>query len=243
MKDKLLELTGRFDALQPRERMTIGASVLLGGLVFGYLTLIDPQITRQHTQAKRINQLKSELASQEAQIVALKAQLTDPDASTKAELQEIKKSMAAIDVRLHNVQNSLVPPDKMQAFLEGLLVKNGQLELLSLHTLAVAPLIAQPSGTAKPDEKAAPGAAEVKSGRKDVSAAKSESGITNIYKHTIEMRIAGSYNDIAKYLAAIESMPERIVWERADLVVEKHPRCVLTLTVYTLSLDKQWLTV
>ncbi len=241
MKDKLLELTGRFDALLPRERMTIGGSVLLGGLVFGYLTLIDPQITRQHTQAKRINQLKGELASQEAQVAALKSQLTDPDASTKAALQEIKKSMAAIDVRLHNVQNSLVPPEKMQGFLEGLLTKNGHLELLSLHTLAVAPLI-EPSSAKKQDEKPAAATSEVKSGRKD-AAQKGEPGITNIYKHTIEMRVAGSYNDISKYLAAVEAMPERIVWERADLVVEKYPRCVLTLTVYTLSLDKQWLTV
>ncbi len=243
MKEKLLELTGRYDALQPRERMTIASSVLLGGLVFGYLTLIDPQITRQHTQAKRITQLKSELASQEAQAVALKAQLTDPDASTKAALQEIKKSMAAIDVRLHNVQNSLVPPDKMQGFLEGLLTKNGHLELLSLHTLPVAPLIDHAAAAKKPDDKAASGVTDTKPGRKDAGPAKGDTGITNIYKHAIELRVAGSYNDIAKYLAAIEGMPERLVWERADLVVEKYPRCVLTLTVYTLSLDKQWLTV
>ena len=250
MKDKLLELTGRFDALSLRERSTIGAAVLLGGLMMGHLVLVDPQITRQAAQHKRITQLKGEMAAQEAQMVALKSQLKDPDAANRAALQEVRKSMAAIDQRLRNVQDSLVPPEKMQAFLEGLMTKDQGLELVALRTLSVAPLIKSTSAPGgKPsvgEDKTAKEHVEPAGGKKPaapVGAAGAGDTASNLYKHSIEMRVAGSYNDLARYLAALEGMPQRIIWEKAELTVEKHPRCVLSLTVYTLSLDKRWLTV
>ena len=64
-----------------------------------------------------------------------------------------------------------------------------------------------------------------------------------IYKHGIEIRIAGSYNDLLMYLAEIERMPQRIIWNRNKLSTELYPRNEMTLTLYTLSLDKQWLVV
>ncbi|SMB29884.1 conserved protein of unknown function [Sterolibacterium denitrificans] len=238
MKERLLQLFERFDTLSQRERATIAGAVLFGLLVIGYLALIDPQISRQAAQAKRIVQIKNDLATLETQISALQAQHKDPDASNRAALQEVRKTMAAIDMRLRNVQDSLVMPEKMQEYLEGLLARNRNLELISLRTLPVAPLIEQSGGGQDLDGRGAKG------GRSGKPAPLSGNNLaTNIYKHAIELRIAGSYGDLLAYLEAIEAMPQRTVWANAELVVEKHPRCVLTLTVYTLSLDKLWLVV
>ncbi|MBV2235157.1 MAG: type II secretion system protein M [Sterolibacterium sp.] len=234
MKEMLLQLFERFDALSQRERATIAGAVLLGLLAIGYLLMIDPQISRYSAQTKRITQAKNELANLETQLSTLQAQYKDPDASNRAALQEVRKTMAAIDVRLRNVQDSLVSPDKMQAYLEGLLSRNRNLELVSLRTLPVSPLIETKAGQSLENRNA--------QGRPAVPLAGNDL-VTNIYKHTIEMKIAGSYADLQAYLEAIESMPQRTVWVKAELVVEKHPRCVLTLTVYTLSLDKLWLVV
>lgn len=239
MKDKFLDLAERFDAMPHRERTTIAAAVLIGGLLLGYLLLVDPQLTRQTVQTKRIAQIKNELAGLETQMTTIQAQLKDPDASNRGALQEVRKRMAAIDMRLRNIQDRLVMPDKMQAFLEGLLARNRNLELLSLRTLPAAPLISQPDPVKKADGK---DAKEAKTIRKPVSVS-GDISVTNIYKHAIEIRIAGSYNDLLTYLAELEEMPQRMIWGSIELTVEKHPRCVLTLTVYTLSLDKQWLVV
>lgn len=241
MKDKFLDLAERFDAMAYRERVTIAAAVLIGGLLLGYLLLVDPQLTRQTVQTKRISQIKNELASLETQMSAIQSQLKDPDASNRGALQEVRKRMAAIDMRLRNIQDRLVMPDKMQAFLEGLLARNRKLELLSLRTLPPAPLIDQPEPGKKADGKDKD-AKEIRAIRKPVSVS-GDISVTNIYKHAIEIRIAGSYNDLLTYLAELEEMPQRMMWGSIELTVEKHPRCVLTLTVYTLSLDKQWLVV
>lgn len=237
MKDKLLQLAEKFDALTQRERATIAGAVLVGGLVVGYLLLIDPHVTRQSAQAKRVTQIKNDLAALETQMTTLQAQRKDPDASNRAALQEVRKNMAAIDMRLRNVQDSLVMPEKMQSFLEGLLARNRNLELLSLRTLPAAPLIDQPEAKKKPDAKEGKMAV-----RKPVSVS-GDISVTNIYKHAIEIRIAGNYNDLMTYLAELEGMPQRIIWGSAELTVDKHPRCILTLTVYTLNLDKQWMVV
>lgn len=225
MKEKLLALMERFDGLARRQRLLMAGGAALVVLVLGYLLTIQPQLNRQAAQVKRMAQINNDLATLETQIKTMEAQRSDPDASNRAALQEVRKNMAAIDTRLRNVQDSLVPPDKMQGFLEELLGRNRNLELISLKTLPAEPLI------------------EPRSVQGKQAAQAGDTGLTNIYKHAIEMQVAGNYGDLLAYLEALEAMPQRIVWGRAELVVDKYPRCILKLTVYTLNLDKQWLVV
>jgi hypothetical protein len=45
------------------------------------------------------------------------------------------------------------------------------------------------------------------------------------------------------YLSELERMPQRMMWNSVSLTVEKYPRNVMVLRVYTLSLDRNWLVV
>ena len=53
----------------------------------------------------------------------------------------------------------------------------------------------------------------------------------------------GSYLDLLRYARALESLPTQMYWGEASLSVERYPDAVLTLTMYTLSLDQTWLTI
>lgn len=44
------------------------------------------------------------------------------------------------------------------------------------------------------------------------------------------------------YLTELENSPQRLIWGRMDMETD-YPQSTLTLKVYTLSLDKQWLTL
>jgi MSHA biogenesis protein MshJ len=68
-------------------------------------------------------------------------------------------------------------------------------------------------------------------------------GSAGLFRHGIEMSIAGSYADLHGYLKALESLPTQLYWGRAELAVKDHPRIVLRLTVFTASFDRAWLTV
>lgn len=65
----------------------------------------------------------------------------------------------------------------------------------------------------------------------------------HLYKHGVEISLAGSFADIVSYLDDLEAAPQKLVWEKLELKSEEYPRSVVTLTLYTLSLDKTWLVI
>jgi MSHA biogenesis protein MshJ len=64
-----------------------------------------------------------------------------------------------------------------------------------------------------------------------------------VYRHGVQLTIEGGYHDLLQYLVAMEKLPWRVVWGEADLRVDEYPKIVLTLTLYTLSLEKVWMNV
>ncbi len=249
MKEQLLEQIARFDALAKRERALIAAAVLLGGSFLGYTFFIEPHVLRQKTQAKRLAQAKTELATTQAELTVRKADLVDPDAKNRLALAQTREELAAIDAKLSEFQNSMVPPEKMQEFLKGLLAKNRSLELVSLRTLPPTPLMDAPDAKTevKPDSKAenkpvAPGVPAAPTAAAAAAAADAANA-PSIFKHGVEIRISGNYHDLLAYVRQVEGLPHRILWNRIELASEKYPVSVLTLTVFTLSQDKQWLVV
>ena len=68
-------------------------------------------------------------------------------------------------------------------------------------------------------------------------------GERQVFRHTVELSLKGSYFDLLDYLAALEGMPQRVFWDGFELSVAEYPHSVLKLTIYTLSPEKSWLTV
>ena len=64
-----------------------------------------------------------------------------------------------------------------------------------------------------------------------------------VFKHSVQMTVRGSYLDILKYLTDIEQSPMQMFWGKAEMKVTQHPEIELKLTLYTLSLDKTWLKI
>ena len=62
-----------------------------------------------------------------------------------------------------------------------------------------------------------------------------------LYRHGVEVTVRGNYLDMIDYMSALEAMPTRLFWGRAQLDVEAYPAARLTLTLYTLSLDRKWM--
>jgi len=230
MKQQWQIYSTRFNALARRERGIVAAGLLLGLLLLGHTFLIEPQLLRYHAQTKNLASAAAEFQASEAQRIALQAQLKDPDAANRKSLSQVRGQLQTLESRLRLVENTLVPPGRMQAFIESLLSKNRSLELLALHTLAPTPLIGRGEGISQ--NRKADGAPSTPASKAAI-----------VYKHGIEIKIAGSYNDLLMYVAELERMPERIIWNRNRLSTETYPRNEMTLTLYTLSTDKKWLTV
>jgi MSHA biogenesis protein MshJ len=228
----------KFAALTRRERSIVAGALLLGGgfLIFNFW--IDPFMVAARGASKAELAARTELVQQQAQIAALAAQNADPDASNRKRLAQARQELAKVGERLASFEAGMVPPARMQAFLEGLLARNRALELLGLKTLPVT-LVGAPA----PAEKPAAAVGAIAQPAQDPDKNKPGGAAEGIYQHGIEIRLAGSYNDLLNYLAELERMPQRVMWNSVSLTVEKHPRNIMVLRVYTLSLNRNWLIV
>lgn len=209
-----------FLARNARERAII-AVALIGGIWFlGYTYAIEPTLNKLRRADRALQEATATTASLTQQTAVLRAMpVKDPDASARAEIEQIKVRLAEQAVRLQDVERSMVPPDKMAALLESLLARSRGLQLVSLQNLPPAPVL---------EGKLAPAGGAPGGG---------------LYKHGIEVKVAGGYGDLLAYLQQLENAPQRLIWGKLELVAEQHPRSVLTFTVYTLSLDTTWLTL
>lgn len=225
MKSFFLGLTARFDALAKRERYLVAVALLGGVLLLGWTTIVDPARSRSRVAERAIVEQRAQLAAIAAQLQALQTG-PNPEALAAAELVEIKQQVKALYERYAALGGSLVAPQQVAGLLEDMLGGKSNLRLLSLRTLPVAPVLETKGGAtataANPPAPAAP---------------------AGLYKHGVEIRLEGGYAELADYLQRLEKSPQKLLWSSVSLSAENHPKLVLTLTVFTLSLDRTWLIV
>ena len=235
----------KFAALTRRERAIVAAALVFGGGLLIYNLGIDPFLLKARSASRAELAARTELSQQQALLAVLTVQNADPDAANRSRLAKARQELAVVSERLVRFEAGMVPPARMQAFLQGLLAKNQAIELLGLKTLPVTP-VGPPPAADKTEAAAGATAQMAKDPAKDKAVqagAAPAAADEGIYQHGIEIRLAGSYNDLLNYLAELERMPQRVMWNSVSLTVEKYPRNVMVLRVYTLSLDKNWLVV
>ena len=218
----------KFAALSRRERGIIAVAIIFGGSFLLFNFAVDPFLMKAKLAAQAVARDQSGLAEQQAQLLVLKAQNADPDATNRQRLAQLKQQLEEVGAQLAGFEAGMVPPAQMRVFLEDLLARNRHVELLSLQTLPATPVV----DLLAADKNPAGG-----TGGKNITPGE------GIYRHGVEIRLAGSYNALLDYLADVERMPQRVMWDSVKLTVKKYPRNELVLRIYTLSLDNHWLTV
>jgi MSHA biogenesis protein MshJ len=218
----------RFAALQSREKTLVIAAVAVAVLFGGYSVWIEPGMLQSERLKKSLAQQQTEQAQLQEQVAALAVRNSDPDSANRTELQRLREAVAATEREIGAFGNTLVPPQRIPALLQTLLTRHRGLTLVSMTTLPPRPLIELPpaakDGAKAPQEPAAlPGG--------------------NLYKHGIEIKLAGGYQDLLAYVAELDASPQKLLRGGIGLVVRQHPVSELTLTIYTLSLDSTWLVV
>lgn len=227
MSARELRMAERYNRLKDRERLAVfvaGVVVILG---LGFLLAIDGALVRQKSLRQSVESQQRELAQLQAQNADLTRSLgRDPDATSRERIATLRAELSAFDAELRDMQRGLVAPERMVRLLEGMLAGNSRVRLVSLKTLPVTSLV-EP----------------VKQVADDGSGSVAVEQRQLVYKHGIELTVEGSYPDLVEYQARLEKLPWQMFWARSQLDASRYPEVRLTLTLYTLSLDKAWLIV
>jgi MSHA biogenesis protein MshJ len=242
MKPYLQKFSARIDAMSLRERVLIFIMAAVALVVLVNMLLLDRQFARQQQLSQRITAEQAQIAAIQADIQQkVRQHATDPDAAVRQQLAHAQQQSAQLRGALQQTQQALVAPEKMPALLEAILKRDGRLRLISMKTLPVSTLGAPPVvGAGKTGSDAAtplPASASAPAS----PGATTEAGVASIYRHGVEITVAGTYPDMLHYMTQLEAMPWQLYWGEARLQAESYPQALLTLTLFTLSLDKKWM--
>lgn len=226
MKQYWERYSALLNARNSRERALISVMALVVTWSLLSALMLDPLLEKK-------KRLTNDAAQQQAQIQQIHTQIeaivatgrVDPDVATRIRLAALDQKLAQNREALKEVQQRLVPSGKMARLLEDVLTQNRNLKLVSLKTLPVSSVLEKPANAVAPNAEEKPSA---------------EPGI---YKHGVEIAVSGSYADLTQYLDTMEKLPWQMLWGKAEMQVEEYPRITLTITLYTLSTDKTWLSV
>lgn len=215
MKAQWRMLEERFAKLARRERLVLLAGGALAILVLGF-TAIEGRFKLAAQLQKQVTQARADTTAARAQTAELVRRLAqDPDADTRTRIAELRQQIDRLDTEVKGAHRGLVAPERMAAVLEDMLTRNRRVRLVSLKTLPVSGLLE----------------------------AKDEAVARNVYKHGIELTLQGRYLDLLDYLAKLEKLPVQMFWSQAKMDASDYPRVRISVIVYTLSLNKDWMVV
>jgi len=233
MKAQLQQLKARIDALSVRERAMVCAAAAAVIVFGGHALVLAPMFAEQAALRARITEQRAAAGAADDDITArVQAFQVDPDAPARNRLNGINQQLGQLGEQLLAIEHGLVPPERIAPLLESILRANGKLTLVSMRTLAVEPLSGPPGAAATP----APVATDA-----TTTAPAADAAAPLLYRHGVEVTVRGNYLDMVDYMSALEALPTRMFWGRAQLDVEAYPAARLTLTLHTLSLDRQWM--
>ncbi|MDD5180250.1 MAG: type II secretion system protein GspM [Gallionellaceae bacterium] len=213
-----------------RERALIFSAIAFLLVTLVQVLFVDPLLAEQKKLYAKVTQQQEKMKEIRAQIESsLQARKDDANSPSRQRLGQIRQQLADGDAYLQSRRDRLVAPEKMADLLGLVLSKNGKLQLVNLQTMAAAPLI----------EKAAD-----KPEGAGITAANAAAELDKqVFKHGVQITVRGSYLDLMQYLVTLEQLPTKMFWGAAKMSVVQYPAVELTLTLYTLSLDKSWLQI
>lgn len=225
MRKQWLALCDRFNALSSRERWISFVMLVSILLLLAYLLFLGPLLTKGERYQQQLKQnaktLKS-LQTQEQELTQLILQ--DPDAARHQQILELERSNQTRRSELAEFQTHLASPEQMPRLLGDLLGRESGLELVSIKTL-------KPENLFHAEEQ------------EGTEAAATEQPERGVYRHGLEIAVRGNYAALSAYAHKVEQLPWRLYWGGLTLQVERYPLSVMSFTVYTVSMDKTWLSL
>ncbi|OBT06696.1 MULTISPECIES: MSHA biogenesis protein MshJ [Shewanella] len=214
MKQLWQQLDTKFNELSQRERVLICIATLVVIAMVVYLPVESIFKERQKLN-RQLSQLNTDISVSEQQIALYQQRLAmDPNTDYRNRLTLIEEQTAVADAELDKQMVSMVPASYMPTVLTNLLANVQGVKLLSFGSIAPTPLL--------------------QVGEEDKM---------NLYSHGIHLTLEGSFFSILAFIESIESMPDKLYWKRLNYHVDTHPNATVELELYTLSINKEFISV
>ena len=216
----------------PEKAILLGLLLLIIGyiwLVLVYDKLDDDQVDLQNQYAALSGQLVEEadrMTSIQRNYVA------DPDAFARSRQQELQQVTIEIDNQLRELTGQLILPRQMAQVLTTILQRETTLKLVSLENAPSSVLVSAGSEAVVPLV-----------GQSEFEIDQEVSDEVRVYSHGLNMTFEGDFIETIRYLRSLENLETSFFWNTLNYQVTTWPRARITLNIFTLSTQRDWIGV
>lgn len=206
----------KFAHLNPRERgmIWLASSGLL--LWLGCALMLMPMLDRQQQLTKQLKANVQQQQQVQQQIDIIQQQLQqDINTATRAQIAEKTLQQQQLVAQIHQLTGRYVSPEQMTQLLSDVLLKNQQVQLVSMRSLTAVPL-------------QVPGA---------------EANDIQLYRHGTLLEFQGSYAQLQQLLARLEQLSWQLHWRQLHFKVTEYPLSHLQLELETVSEQADYLRI
>lgn len=213
--DKIKQAFKQFDGMSLRERALIIVTAIFGIAYLWWNFWAEAayqELTDMRSQNDRHQQ---EVKNLELMVNTLESQLAKGIKNRKKEqLERVQSQLKKIERELKSKTVELIDPEDMFQVLSQLINKRSNLKILGLKRLSVTPIREDNA----PEEQAA-----------------------KFFRHNIQIKLQGNYDDITQYMAQLENMEWKLIWNEIALETIEYPDLRVTIELSTLSQKAKWL--
>ena len=219
----------RIDELSLRERAIVFGAVLIVLFLGWYAWLMEPLMKEEKRLLSELDGKRGQLSALNAQFEQMTSAMTaDPETAMRKKIDQLNREITGMERDLKDATANLVTPESMPGILRKVLDKSRGLTLLKLTGLGGEPLLIE-TGSGGTDRKQ-----KGIAGNDDLGAA---------YKHGMQIEFRGNFFQTLDFMRALEDLKQGFFWDEVKFEVQDYPDSVTTLTLYTLSLNPDWIRI
>jgi len=224
----------KFSLLSMREQVLVAITGLVAIIFILFFYVIEGTFINTANANKHNTHLISETRDLQNTIIELQAALRDdPNENLKKQIIQYQQKLAQIDQSLLALTSKLVDPIQMRLALEKLLSMQKGVKLVSFEVSGAQPILTQTQQNLK----------ESTNSEETKNDSKNSAADLGLYRHTIKLKLSGSYFQLRDYLTQLENLPWKFFWEKFDYQLTTYPKSELNIEIYSLSLKQEFIGV
>lgn len=229
-------LRNRIDELSLRER-----GILLGGIILIIYFLFDTFVMQPLAISQK--NIQNNIVRINSDVVALNVRMQQTIAASPAnqrqkemqDVQRLRQEKNSLDQELQQATANLVTPQQMTRLLQRVLEQTDGLHLKKVTSLGSSPLVLQDKQGSGPGKKA--------TALDRDNQVSNENFINTVYKHGLQIEFEGNFFATLDYLKKLEQLEWKFIWDDIKFEVTEYPEATTILSLYTISLNRNWIGV
>lgn len=232
MPAAIQKLMEQIDARVLRERVLIFLTLLaVVFLIWQLLVQSSIDNTSKSLEAERAK-ITKEQQDLETKITTLSvAMASDPAIAKRKEIDKLRVDISKVEGNLAGLAQGLISAEQLPKVLQDVLARTASIQLREVRTLPVTELQLAPQAVVGQTNNV---------GVQSASSAATQTPVagTGVYKHSVIIRVAGSYLELLNLLREIEALEWKFYWESLDYSVKSYPNAEIDIEVFTLSSEE-----